>query len=86
MSTSQADGVAQREAVGKAAREHTPRSCHGEWKAAKDRDDPIAILEAQGTSRVQELLPIRYGRMARSAAITAAAPRKKAKADVAIRP
>jgi uncharacterized protein (DUF2252 family) len=67
MSTSQADGVAQRDAVGKAAREHTPRSRHGEWKAAKDRDDPIAILEAQGTSRVQELLPIRYGRMATSA-------------------
>jgi uncharacterized protein (DUF2252 family) len=67
MSTSQANGVAQREAVGKAAREHTPRSCHGEWKAAADRGDPIAILEAQGTSRVQELLPIRYGRMATSA-------------------
>jgi uncharacterized protein (DUF2252 family) len=59
--------VAQREAAGKAAREHTPRSCHGDWKAAEDRDDPIAILEAQGTSRVQELLPIRYGRMATSA-------------------
>ncbi|HEU0249266.1 MAG TPA: DUF2252 domain-containing protein [Solirubrobacteraceae bacterium] len=67
MSTSQANGVTEREAVGKAAREHTPRSCHGEWSAAKDREDPIAILEAQGTSRVQELLPIRYGRMATSA-------------------
>ena len=59
--------VAQHEAAGKAAREHTPRSCHGEWSAAEDREDPIAILEAQGTSRVQELLPIRYGRMASTA-------------------
>jgi uncharacterized protein (DUF2252 family) len=59
--------AAQHEALGKAAREHTPRSCHGEWSAAEDREDPIAILEAQGTSRVQELLPIRYGRMATSA-------------------
>ena len=67
MSTSQHNGVAQREAVGKAAREHTPRSCHGDWKAAENREDPIAILEAQGASRVQELLPIRYGRMATSA-------------------
>jgi uncharacterized protein (DUF2252 family) len=58
--------VVQREALGKAARERTPRSCHGEWRAAEDREDPIAILEAQGTSRVQELLPIRYGRMAGS--------------------
>jgi uncharacterized protein (DUF2252 family) len=59
--------VAQHEALGKAAREHTPRSCHGEWSAAEDREDPIAILEAQGTNRVQELLPIRYGRMASTA-------------------
>ena len=29
-----------------------------------DRADPIAILEAQGASRVPELVPIRYGRMA----------------------
>ncbi|MGH2835215.1 MAG: DUF2252 domain-containing protein [Solirubrobacteraceae bacterium] len=70
MSTRSASGpatVSERAARGKAAREHTPRSCHGEWKAAEDREDPIAILEAQGTSRVQELLPIRYGRMATSA-------------------
>jgi len=32
-----------------------------------DRPDPIALLEAQATSRVPELVPIRYGRMAASA-------------------
>ncbi|HEX3391170.1 MAG TPA: DUF2252 domain-containing protein [Solirubrobacteraceae bacterium] len=67
MSTSQPNGVTEREAIGKTAREHTPRSAHGDWQAAEDREDPIAALEAQGTSRVQELLPIRYGRMATSA-------------------
>jgi uncharacterized protein (DUF2252 family) len=56
--------VAEREARGKTARERTPRSSHGDWQAAPDRRDPIAILEQQGESRVSELLPIRYGRMA----------------------
>jgi len=56
--------VAEREAQGKTARERTPRSSHGDWQAAPDRRDPIAILEQQGESRVPELLPIRYGRMA----------------------
>ncbi|HEX5309096.1 MAG TPA: DUF2252 domain-containing protein [Solirubrobacteraceae bacterium] len=58
--------VAQRQAHGKAARERTPRSSHGDWQAAADRRDPIAILQEQGTSRVPELLPIRHGRMASS--------------------
>ncbi len=31
-----------------------------------DRPDPIELLEAQATSRVPELVPIRYGRMATS--------------------
>jgi len=31
--------------------------------AAPDRPDPIAVLERQGRERVQELVPIRYGRM-----------------------
>ncbi|HEV3095211.1 MAG TPA: DUF2252 domain-containing protein [Solirubrobacteraceae bacterium] len=60
---SDAESVAQREATGKEARAHTPRSSHAEWKAAKDREDPVAILEAQAESRVPELVPIRYGRM-----------------------
>jgi uncharacterized protein (DUF2252 family) len=31
-----------------------------------ERADPLALLEGQGLSRVPELLPIRYGRMASS--------------------
>jgi uncharacterized protein (DUF2252 family) len=50
-------------ARGKAARNEVPRSRHGEWKPAEGRPDPIALLEEQATSRVPELVPIRYGRM-----------------------
>jgi uncharacterized protein (DUF2252 family) len=56
--------VSERAAVGKAARARAPRSSHGEWGPAAGREDPIAILEAQSASRVPELVPIRYGRMA----------------------
>jgi uncharacterized protein (DUF2252 family) len=48
---------------GRAACRTTPRSSHAEWESAADRPDPIATLEAQAATRVQELLPIRYGRM-----------------------
>jgi len=48
---------------GKRARERTPRSSHGGWAPAADRRDPVAILEEQAADRVEELVPIRYGRM-----------------------
>ena len=55
--------VDERLARGKAARAEVPRRSHGEWEPAKDRPDPVAILEEQARSRVAELIPIRYGRM-----------------------
>jgi uncharacterized protein (DUF2252 family) len=58
--------VAERIAAGKRARSATPRSSHGAWAPATGRPDPIALLEAQAASRVPELVPIRYGRMAAS--------------------
>jgi len=48
---------------GRAARERTPRSAHGEWTPAPDRPDPAAVLHAQAALRLPELVPIRYGRM-----------------------
>src|SRR5580704_16945944 len=48
---------------GRAAREGAPRSSHGDWTPAPDRADPVALLAAQAATRVQELVPIRYGRM-----------------------
>ena len=55
--------VTERAAAGKAARSAAPRSAFAEWAPSSDRADPVAILEEQGRDRVQELLPIRYGRM-----------------------
>ena len=54
---------AERAAMGKAAREVAPRTAHGEWAPAAERADPVGLLEEQAASRVQELVPIRYGRM-----------------------
>jgi len=53
----------ERRNAGIAVRRRTPRSALGEWKPAPDRPDPVAILIAQGQSRIQELLPVRYARM-----------------------
>jgi uncharacterized protein (DUF2252 family) len=57
---------ADRVDAGRELRKAVPRSSHGDWNAAADRPDPVDVLEAQGKSRVPELLPIRYGRMAES--------------------
>jgi uncharacterized protein (DUF2252 family) len=58
--------VEERAAAGKAARLKAPLEVHGEWVPAPDRPDPLALLEEQAKSRVEELVPIRYGRMAAS--------------------
>jgi hypothetical protein len=44
-----------------------PRSRHGAWKPGPDRTDPLEILALQATTRIPDLVPIRYGRMAASA-------------------
>src|SRR4051812_31253517 len=56
----------ERAARGKAARGQASRSSHAAWRAAADRRSPISILEEQARTRVPELVPIRYGRMAES--------------------
>ena len=53
----------ERAEVGRAARELASRGVHGEWQPSPDRADPVDLLEEQGTSRVHELVPLRYGRM-----------------------
>jgi uncharacterized protein (DUF2252 family) len=54
--------VSERAARGRAARAECPRSSHAGFELADGRD-PVAILQAQASSRVPELVPIRYGRM-----------------------
>ncbi len=53
---------AERAARGRAARAEVPRSMHAQIEFPGERD-PVALLEEQAVSRVQELVPIRYGRM-----------------------
>src|SRR4051812_37149702 len=55
--------VAERTARGKAARAEVPRSSHTTFEPSSARVDPIELLERQATTRVPELVPIRYGRM-----------------------
>src|SRR5215831_8088327 len=55
--------AAERSATGRAARQRAPRSGLSEWSPAADRPDPDAVLRAQETDRVQELIPIRHERM-----------------------
>lgn len=53
----------ERADLGKEARARAPRSSHAEFEPTPSRPDPIVLLERQATSRVPELVPIRYGRM-----------------------
>ena len=50
-------------AIGKEARAKVPRGSHAAFEPAADRPDPVSLLEEQATTRVPELVPIRYGRM-----------------------
>src|SRR5215211_4808139 len=58
-----AAGYQQRHEQGRAARREVPRGAHAGWAPAPDRPDPVDLLEAQASDRIQELLPIRYARM-----------------------
>ncbi|HEY7343602.1 MAG TPA: DUF2252 domain-containing protein [Ktedonobacterales bacterium] len=53
-------------AAGKALRTRTPRTSHAEWTPGAKRPDPISLLEEENRSRLKQLVPIRFGRMALS--------------------
>jgi uncharacterized protein (DUF2252 family) len=55
--------AAERAEAGKAARKKVPRSSHGDWRPAKNRPDPVDVLERQAASRIARLIPLRHGRM-----------------------
>jgi uncharacterized protein (DUF2252 family) len=54
----------QRATKGRAARSEAPRSSHAEFARDPGRPAPLALVASQDTTRVPELLPVRYGRMA----------------------
>lgn len=56
--------VADRVAVGKAARATLPRRDLGRYAPGADRPDPVETLAAQEADRIPELLPVRHERMA----------------------
>ncbi len=58
---------AERYAAGKALRSSVPRSSHAEWVPDPERPDPIRLLEEANKTRLQHLVPIRFGRMSTSA-------------------
>ena len=58
---------AERVAAGKALRERCPRSSQASWKRPANRPDAVELVLAAEHGRHEELLPLRHGRMVRSA-------------------
>jgi uncharacterized protein (DUF2252 family) len=58
--------VADRMDSGKRLRTIVPKASLAEHQPQKTRKDPVAILEAQAKTRLQELVPVRYARMLQS--------------------
>jgi Uncharacterized protein conserved in bacteria (DUF2252) len=54
-------------ALGKQLRETCPRGSHSVWKAPQGRPDPVHLVLKAEKGRLPDLLPLRHGRMARSA-------------------
>ncbi|HTS67908.1 MAG TPA: DUF2252 domain-containing protein [Terriglobia bacterium] len=57
----------ERYAAGKALREACPRSSHAIWRTPANRRDPVELVLEAEKGRMPELLPLRHGRMVRSA-------------------
>ena len=57
----------ERLAAGKALRDACPRKAHATWKAPAGRPDPVQLVLEAEKGRLPELLPLRHGRMVRSA-------------------
>ena len=55
--------LGERVASGARAREEVPPEALGVYSPAAERPDPVALLEGQSATRVQNLVPVRYGRM-----------------------
>jgi len=58
---------AEHYAAGKALREKCPRTAHAAWKAPRDRRDAVELVLSAEKGRVEDLLPLRHGRMVKSA-------------------
>ena len=54
-------------AAGKALRSKCPRTSHAAWSPAPNRRDPVELVLRSEKGRIPDLLPLRHGRMVRSA-------------------
>src|SRR5262245_63731030 len=59
--------VKERYAAGKALRMKCPRESHGRWKPFRGRPNAVAMVLTAEKGRMPDLLPLRHGRMVRSA-------------------
>jgi uncharacterized protein (DUF2252 family) len=57
----------ERLAAGKALRDACPRNAHAIWKAPAGRPDAVELVLRAEKGRLPDLLPLRHGRMVRSA-------------------
>jgi uncharacterized protein (DUF2252 family) len=57
----------ERYTAGKRLRDSCSRESHAKWNAPKDRRDPVDMVLASEKGRLPGLLPLRHGRMVRSA-------------------
>jgi uncharacterized protein (DUF2252 family) len=57
----------ERHDAGKALRQSCPREAHAGWKPPADRPDPVKLVLEADKGRLPDLLPLRHGRMVRSA-------------------
>jgi uncharacterized protein (DUF2252 family) len=55
--------VEERRDVGRAARKRVPRSSLAEFEPLDTQRDPVALLQMDDEGRLEDLVPIRYGRM-----------------------
>jgi uncharacterized protein (DUF2252 family) len=58
--------VAERAEAGRTLRDTAPRETHAGWTPGPDRADPVDLVLAAETGRIERLLPIRHGRMVAS--------------------
>jgi hypothetical protein len=58
--------VEERLAKGKPLREVAVRKAQKEWKPPDNRADPVDLLIESSKGRMEDLLPIRYGRIMNS--------------------
>jgi len=65
--SAQSGSRAEHYAAGKALRDACPRESHAKWKAPSDRRDAVELVLEAEKGRLPDLLPLRHGRMVRSA-------------------